>query len=75
MANCMRMEEINNHQNPRCRIASKVMTAVETETFSESIFPRIGILIRFVALFIQKSVNPSASVPITMAEGCRKSIS
>jgi len=31
-------------------MASNVSTAVETETFSESIFPCIGILIRFVEL-------------------------
>lgn len=30
-------------------MALKVNTAVETETLSESIFPRMGILIRFVA--------------------------
>lgn len=61
-------------QNPRCRIASKVSTAVDTDTLSESIFPRMGILIRFVAFLSQKSDKPSASVPITMAEGREKSV-
>ena len=61
--------------NPLCRMASKVKTAVETDTFSESIFPRMGIFIRASARSIQKSVNPAASVPIIKAQARVKSVS
>lgn len=62
-------------QNPRCRIASNVSTAVETDTLSESILPLIGILICASECWSQKLVKPFASVPITIADGSLKSLS
>jgi hypothetical protein len=48
--------------------------AVDTDTFNESIVPRMGILMRWSALSNQKEVRPSASVPMTIAEGNVKSV-
>lgn len=56
--------------NPLCLIASYTTTAAALETFIESIFPSIGMIILAVAFFTQISDNPVASVPMTMAHDC-----
>ena len=55
--------------NSLCLLASKITIAAATETFIESILPCIGILMFCVALSLQISDKPVASVPTTIAEG------
>jgi len=59
--------------NPLCLMASKTRTAADTETFKESIFPCMGILIIALAACNQKELSPAASVPMTIAEALVKS--
>ena len=57
--------------NPRCRQASKTTTAAAVETFIESIFPCMGMMMLASDCFTQASERPVASVPMTIADGLR----
>ena len=57
----------HHHFEFLCLTASKSSTAADTDTFSESSFPSIGILMFLSAASLHIPVRPVASVPITMA--------